>query len=814
MKNSIIRLVILLAAVVPGISRSAEYFEITKEGKPACEIVLAPNTTKSAWAGANDLKEFFQKISGADVAIVEKPTGKFGNVIYVGESELTRKAGFHLKGLEKGGYKLSITKNRIIAAGRDFHAKLHKFSNTKHPDPAALKRWQDFAGEPFGSNFINTEPKYWYLRKNPMSRADDTGSWYATSELLERLGVRFYAPGEDGTVIPKNPNLRLPVGEIVRKPAAMLRYFTGQFLFEYNKWFKRIKNGMSEYLLGSHTANDLMTKELIAKYPSIVAHDKNGKTLLSFHRRVIPKFSDPVLEDLSVKYLDAVFKAYREVGLSVCGAGITPPDGLGRTDYEDRLKFKPGTDQGPGEAYPSNRDSDYIWDYWYRVGKKLQQKQPHAKFSCSAYASYVSPPQNKSLILDNMIIGHVYSSFFMLEHHPFHKKFISIQDQWLKLVGPQRYLVWNHYLPYWRDETPYPHFFTAAIDRDAKKLKGYMGKFIEINQKFVTRNGKKSLELVNPGLMHFTIYFQSLLFWNPDADRKAVMDEYFKLYFGPAENEMRKFYELAEERSNAIRPPLFKFTEKTLTEYNNGYFSILEAAMKKCPRDSVYYRRVAQIADEMAPLKKIPQTLVMKGEKISYRIIPAKKPDADYAAFNSTEHTMRLNSTGEMPAGNLTKVKIAFSKDRKMLYVIARCYETDMSEITAKCVKNKDRSIFDDDNIEVYIATPEYSYFKITSNLNGVICDESTDPMIIARDTLPMLWVSGAKTAVKKLSDSWIIEFAIPTADFGKTRPSSNFPWLIQVSRTRVRNGKFLPPQALAPTGKGFNDFTRWGILR
>jgi len=45
-------------------------------------------------------------------------------------------------------------------------------------------------------------------------------------------------------------------------------------------------------------------------------------------------------------------------------------------------------------------------------------------------------------------------------------------------------------------------------------------------------------------------------------------------------------------------------------------------------------------------------------------------------------------------------------------------------------------------------------YFKIVVNPNGVIYDETTNPKIIERDTLPLLWQSGVKKFIKKTDHS------------------------------------------------------------
>jgi hypothetical protein len=135
-----------------------------------------------------------------------------------------------------------------------------------------------------------------------------------------------------------------------------------------------------------------------------------------------------------------------------------------------------------------------------------------------------------------------------------------------------------------------------------------------------------------------------------------------------------------------------------------------------------------------------------------------------------------------------------------------------MSELKADCRANDEAGIFDDDVVEVYVNTPQRSYFKIVVNPNGAIWDESTDVAIIERTTLPILWNPGTKAVVKKEDDRWTVEIMIPMKDFGEIGPSETYPWGIQVGRTRFTGGK---PESwsIAPTGGPYATLNRWGNL-
>ena len=113
--------------------------------------------------------------------------------------------------------------------------------------------------------------------------------------------------------------------------------------------------------------------------------------------------------------------------------------------------------------------------------------------------------------------------------------------------------------------------------------------------------------------------------------------------------------------------------------------------------------------------------------------------------------------------------------------------------------------------VEVYVNTPERSYFKIVANPSCAIWDESADMAIVDRDTLSILWAPGVRAVVKKLPDRWTVEIMIPAKDFGRLGPTKTFPSGIQVGRTRFTGGH-TRAWAMAPTSRGpYRPSNRWG---
>jgi hypothetical protein len=169
--------------------------------------------------------------------------------------------------------------------------------------------------------------------------------------------------------------------------------------------------------------------------------------------------------------------------------------------------------------------------------------------------------------------------------------------------------------------------------------------------------------------------------------------------------------------------------------------------------------------------------------------------------------------TGQVPDKNRTTVSFRMTPDKSALVIGVICDEGRMDKVIAKAKDHDDFDIFNEDRVEVYIETPERSYFKIVVNSEGKIWDESQDVTIVTRDTLPTLWNPGTKAAVKKEKDRWTVELMIPTKDFGSLGPAKAYPWGVNVCRVR-RAGNEREEFALAPAGvPQFLEKSQWANL-
>ncbi len=773
--------------------------QLVKDGKPMAEIVLAKDAIPATKLAATDFQKHIKLISGAELPIVDKPGEK--TAVYIGDSEFTRKLGVSLDDIKNSGYKVIVKDNYVVLAGRDLQGP---------PIPMTPEQWQKFAGEKYARLFTGPGE---YVSKLGISFQDDTGSLYATSDLLEQIGVRWYMPYENGTVIPDLKDISVKNQDIKKESSYKVRYssFYGPFgeksgqlsYIDTVLWLKHLKYGSAVELdrnphgvsdiLGGVSKNAIKAQlqehpEYFAMYDGKVLNEETGGK---------PRLTNPEFRKSTINYLNKFIEACP--GVSTVWLGM--PDGFGVMDENDAKLFPSPKERGA-------KFSAYVWDYWLWAAAELKKTHPDKYVGVLSYTTYAEPPPGLEKVPENIMLYFMNVTCYMAQPNT-KAYFTELRDRWLKLFSPGTKLqTAEHFLFYTSYRFPrYPVFFTKLLQEEMQKVEGVAEcRFIES-------------ESICPGLNHMTNYWQGKLLWDPYMDRKAMLDEYYTLYYGPAKTEMKEFYEFAESVWMRPEPHVISPTKGFLNEGDvNRYFQLLAAAREKAGKDSVYDKRIAMIEDEMQTLKTLfPGMKRMGPTLVGSRVKDTEPPftlDGDLSkpfwnGNNVVKYKMRDLVTGDAITSNPTTVMLRMSRDWSKLFIGVECNERHMDKLFAKVVDRDNLDIFNDDAIEIYIETPERSSFKIAVNPNGAVYDEGRDAYILARDTQAVLWNPEVKAATKKLKDRWTAEIVIPTEDFGKTLPSKQQPWGINVCRERFTGGGE-ESTAISPTGKTvFDDLTK-----
>ena len=93
------------------------------------------------------------------------------------------------------------------------------------------------------------------------------------------------------------------------------------------------------------------------------------------------------------------------------------------------------------------------------------------------------------------------------------------------------------------------------------------------------------------------------LIWDVDQDIDAVLDEYYRLFYGPAAKEMKAALEFADD-SFPAKGPQARVRWMPPMEVRARFVEMLHAA-RAAAGDTVYGRRVQLILDELPPLEQL-----------------------------------------------------------------------------------------------------------------------------------------------------------------------------------------------------------------
>jgi len=210
-------------------------------------VIVAPsNSTKIVQFGAEELQIFLQESFGVKVPVVETvQTGKVS--IVLGDP-----SGKLVAPLPRDGFIIRSAGNVITIAGRD---------DPKADSKAALK----------GS--------LWGM-------LHERGTVFGVYDFLERfIGVRFYFPGEMGTVIPPHKDLQLPAMDIFERPDYTVRYCNyskgdlPDTSISYNIQYYRLRLE-TEFIPCAHgLARMEYDKRFAATHPEYFALLSNGQRL-------------------------------------------------------------------------------------------------------------------------------------------------------------------------------------------------------------------------------------------------------------------------------------------------------------------------------------------------------------------------------------------------------------------------------------------------------------------------------------------------------------------------------------------------------
>lgn len=525
--KKIIAIMILLGIVL---LVGAEELVLIQNGKPGCEIIVGSKPVRSAQFAAMELQYALQKITSATVEIRATPSGKQKVLIYVGQSDESRKKGFPNKELKKEYYLVDYKGNDIFLMGND----------------------EEDYGKVDYSKWYTFPKRDWYYRSTT----------YAAYDFIEdALNVRYYGPGDLGMTFTKRDTVKVKPFRRYRAPDFDMFRAIANYKIEpgmkrdYEMLFLRWRlNTM--YGISNHSTWGIFFRywgKAKSKDKAALFKEKRHELFAQGYKgrlaAVIGKEypDDPDLPpQLCLTQKGTLDYFIWEAVESLKGKRVP-----GSYGWRPRMK-----DQPYYYAFQED-DNNYFckcatcqayikkkpyvelrYEFINRLAEAISKKDPNAGISTLCYSGGGTYPNVK---LHPSVAVMICLSLQSYYHPGIYERQHNVYKTWVKNEIKKRPLmVWTYMLSPWSEATiiyRYNKFFpflypwkTAEYMKEFAKdgIKGWFG---EIN------------------IQHHVLecYLASRITYNKSVNTDEIIDDYFRSYYGKAGPAMRKFYSQLEK---------------------------------------------------------------------------------------------------------------------------------------------------------------------------------------------------------------------------------------------------------------------------
>lgn len=391
----------------------------------------------------------------------------------------------------------------------------------------------------------------------------DDGTLYAAYELLEQLGVRWFMPGDLGVDVIETKTITVDDQTLIDHPG-----FKGRHLQAVQEGTWRTRMRLSGLNAGGHGLGPKFDRE---KNPEYFIHENGEPT----HQEDVshPEVLKGVVEFWRQR-LEAKPQAYRYGYIPV-----GPHDGAGFGDHEwDGEYLDPFT----GRTSMTDR---YI-RFFNMVLEELNKDYPDLGIGFYAYTRDIFPPEKTTphpKILP--ILAPINFDRFHSIMNPlsWEKQYIrQLVDGWQK-TGLD--LMYRGYLFNLADHgLPFTMIDLVRTDFPYYHKQGVVACRVECIPNWTYQG---------PAL-----YLASKIFWKPDLDSDALLDEYFTRYFGPAAKPMREHWDIIEQayiHGDYFTGNVFDVPHILTAEVRSDMRRTLEEAERAAGNDNRYAKRVALV---------------------------------------------------------------------------------------------------------------------------------------------------------------------------------------------------------------------------
>jgi len=362
------------------------------------------------------------------------------------------------------------------------------------------------------------------ISKERISLEGETGRavYYAAATLLDRLGVRWYAPGEWGEVVPSRRTVSLPTGRTEAAP-----HFQSRHLWAENRWALRNRMGGPAMAQGHGFRTLLEGGKHFETHPEYypIINGKPAKTQANV--------SSEAVAELFATNIANVFRKGPTHWAGGNGACIGPDDGLLQDERpETRLLMS-------GELDPFLQSPSITDPFLYLangVARRLEKEFPDAYLGFYVYSTHNLPPvrEEPNRMLFPIIAPIAYTRYGSIGNPnvPTSMFLEDVIKAWRAKVPRMGSYLYNFNLA----DTAMPFSRTLYFRKSLKKLHELGVRYSTVES--VNDNWQNSIPA---GWVYGRVA------WDVDADLAPALDEFYTLFYGPAAEAMKTYNEILED---------------------------------------------------------------------------------------------------------------------------------------------------------------------------------------------------------------------------------------------------------------------------
>lgn len=345
---------------------------------------------------------------------------------------------------------------------------------------------------------------------------------FAVAWLLQRHGgVRWYAPGEMGEVVPRRKEWSLPEMNEVHQPAYLSREISGSNSPEEKEWARR--NGLRGRLEFSHALGDVFSRETLSTNPDWCPLIKGQRYRpgLTGKDDWQPNLALPVVAEYAAHTAAAVFAQnplQPSYSLGINDTVRFDQSEVTRALVEPLRYFRGMPDYSP-----------LVFTFMNRAAESLGRTNPDRYLGCLAYFWCENPPV---FPVHSRVVPYVTADRTQYYDHEFREMDLALMSRWgasgVRAFGLWEYAEGQNFLV---PRVPCRALAEAMQEGSRRGARGYLAEV-----------GLRS------GFDDFKVWMLAQLMWEPERTFKELADDFFLGYYGSSAEPMRLFYDLCEKQ--------------------------------------------------------------------------------------------------------------------------------------------------------------------------------------------------------------------------------------------------------------------------